>query len=213
MKVFAVADIHAKKNKLHHIQHVVQQNKPDVLIVAGDIVNYIHPAPVMEQLSQLALPVFYIRGNSDPAKLDKIASTYPNLTSLHANPTRLEGISAIGISGTVPLPFHSKIKLKESKILAKIAPLVTKESCLVCHPPPRGAGDRVFGRFHVGSKGLALLVKRRQPRLVLCGHVHEDPAITSIGNTPIVNCSIGKTGRGALVEFDQNGTISTIALL
>jgi Icc-related predicted phosphoesterase len=106
---------------------------------------------------------------------------------------------------------HGKPAKIESirKVLIELKPdaLVDDTSVLVVHSPPRGVLDHAFGRFHAGCRRLYQLVVQCQPRLVLCGHIHEIPGIASIGQTTVVNCNIARTGRGAMVDFDPEGSL------
>jgi Icc-related predicted phosphoesterase len=44
-------------------------------------------------------------------------------------------------------------------------------------------------------------------RLYAVADIHEIPGIASIGQTTLVNCSIARTGRGAMVDFDPEGSL------
>lgn len=44
---------------------------------------------------------------------------------------------------------------------------------LVSHGPPTGYGDRVSHAGHVGCDALLTAIKYKQPRNVVCGHIHE----------------------------------------
>ena len=112
----------------------------------------------------------------------------------------------MGVSGTIPVPFGSRIRLREKGIFDILTALINKDSVLVVHSPPRGVLDMVFGRFHAGCRRLHHLVLNRQPRLVLCGHIHECPGVASIGQTTVVNCCVSRTARGAMVDFDSDGS-------
>jgi len=80
-----------------------------------------------------------------------------------------------------------------------------EEHCvIVVHPPPYGVLDRVFGRFHAGSRGLYSMILQHQPILCICGHIHEDVGSNFIGETLVVNCSIGKIGAGSLIRLNRN---------
>ena len=57
--------------------------------------------------------------------------------------------------------------------------------------------------MHSGSEELRRVVDTYHPRLVLCGHIHEDPGITKTDSTLIVNCSMGKRGSGALITMEK----------
>lgn len=213
MIIYAVADIHGKLKRLDQMENTVTQYKPDLLIIAGDIITYFRPGPVIRRLSQFGLPVYYIRGNSDPARLDSIAANFGNLHNLHMNKSRIGKFTVMGISGTFPLPFHSKLRLREKKILEEMRKMITPNTCLVVHPPPFKAKDKVAGRFHAGSKGLAALVEKKQPHLVICGHIHEDAGEMTTGQTRILNCSVGKSGKGVLIDIDENGRAGEIRWL
>ena len=54
------------------------------------------------------------------------------------------------------------------------------------------------------------LVDKFKPRLVLSGHIHEDPGITKIGKTTVVNCSMGKRGEGSLIEINNEISVKMI---
>jgi Icc-related predicted phosphoesterase len=86
--------------------------------------------------------------------------------------------------------------------LNRAAALLDRESILVVHPPPRGVLDTAFGRFHVGSSGLRRFVERYQPRVVICGHVHECAGSAVIAETMVVNCSMGPGNTGVLIEYN-----------
>ncbi len=201
MKILAVADVHGKRDRLQLIEKQIQTHQPDGLIIAGDVINYFRGARFFKELSQLQIPVLMVRGNSDPSSVEREMVKYESLTDLHLNETRFINIPIIGISGTVPLPFHSKVRFFESSILDRLKSKLTSESILVAHPPPKGSLDKVLGKFHAGSKGLARLVEEMQPKLVICGHIHEDVGTTTMGKTTIINCSIGDRGRGVLIEL------------
>ena len=206
MRIYAVADIHGKPARMAGIHGIMSELKPDALVVAGDITGYLNPDAVINRLNQMPAPVLAIRGNSDLKKVDRLLDFYPNTSSLHLKNLKIKGINFIGVSGTIPVPFSSRIGWHEKKFLTALAAQVTDDSVLVVHSPPRGVLDTAFGRFHAGCRRLHQLVVERQPRLVLCGHIHECPGVASIGQTTVVNCNIASAGRGAVVDFDSDGT-------
>jgi uncharacterized protein len=57
---------------------------------------------------------------------------------------------------------------------------------------------------HIGSRAVLDLVTRLPPLVLACGHVHESPGIERLGDTAVVNCTMGdgKTG-GALIEVTE----------
>jgi putative phosphoesterase len=206
MRIYAVADIHGKPDKIAMVREKTEDLKPDVLVVAGDITNYFKSADVIEQFNHMPAPVLAIRGNTDLKKVDHLLDDYPNTSSLHLKEQIINGLKFVGVSGTIPVPFSSRIGLHEKRIINALAALVDDNSVLVVHSPPRGVLDDAFGKFHAGCRRLYHIVVQRQPRLVLCGHIHEHPGIASIGQTTVVNCSVARTGRGAVVDFKSDGS-------
>ena len=59
--------------------------------------------------------------------------------------------------------------------------------------------------FHTDYRGLKKIILSYQPRLVICGHIHERPGTAFIGDTRIVNCSMGRSGAGAIIDVDGDG--------
>jgi Icc-related predicted phosphoesterase len=203
MRIYAVADIHGRRERVEMIRRNVFKFKPDVLVVAGDIITFFGAGPVFDKLNDMSVPVLAIRGNSDPSGMERLMEKYPNISSLHLRQITVNGVSFAGASGTLPIPFRSRICLFEEQIIDKLEPLAENASVLVIHPPPYGTLDEVGGKFHAGSKGLNDFILRRQPELLICGHIHERPGAAFVGKTTVVNCSIGRTGQGAMIELDK----------
>jgi len=70
---------------------------------------------------------------------------------------------------------------------------------LLTHIPPYGVLDRVdsasihpswVGR-HAGSKTILEYIRRRQPRYVFCGHIHESEGFEKVGRTEVYNLGMG----------------------
>ncbi|MBW2409205.1 MAG: hypothetical protein JRF72_05365 [Deltaproteobacteria bacterium] len=83
--------------------------------------------------------------------------------------------------------------------------MVDQKSVVVAHPPPRGILDKAFNRFHAGSRGLYRFICNYQPRLLLCGHIHENAGTATIDKTIVVNCNIARKNGGAIVEIARSG--------
>ncbi|MCJ8501065.1 metallophosphoesterase family protein [Desulfatitalea alkaliphila] len=208
MRLLAVADLHAKPERLIRLAEAVARHRPDLLVVAGDICNFLRPRPVYARLDALGLPVLTVRGNTDRAWHDRILKDYHRIQSLHKRTVTFQGCPFVGISGTLPLPFRTRLGLFEDKWITSVAPLITPHTILVTHPPPFGTHDRVLGRHSAGSRGVARLIRQTRPRLLLCGHIHEDPGTTRIGSTLVVNCNVAG-GTGAVIDMDPQGISAT----
>ena len=202
MKIYAVADIHARSHRLENIRAGIAELQPDCVIIAGDMISYFRPGPVFSVLDALAVPVFAVRGNSDPSYLEKHLKRLSNVASLHARKIVFKAIPLVGISGAIPVPFRSRIRFLEKGLFARIKPLVDQDTVLVVHPPPYGVRDRVGRKVSAGSKGVRTLVEETRPAVVICGHIHEDAGIDRLGATLVVNCCMTGKNRGALITLE-----------
>ena len=201
MKIYAVADIHAKPHRLDLISANVARLCPDLLIVAGDLTNYLAARSVVRHLASLPVPVFAVRGNTDRRLVGRHIAGRDGIFSGYMPPTERRPFAVLGLDGTVPVPFRSRIALKETKRLKLAAPLVDERTLLVVHTPPWGVLDEVMGRFHAGSKNLGRFIRNKAPFLVVCGHIHERQGYRRLGSSHVVNCTMGRGGQGAVVHL------------
>ncbi len=207
-RLYAVADIHADHKAFETIGAVIRENKPDALIVAGDMAGR---APwgkksVIGRLAALPIPVFAVRGNSDSKDMERIINR-SSIKSLHLSSIKFGKANLVGVSGTLALPFASRIALRQKELFSALENMVGPDTILVAHPPPRGCRDGVLGRFKAGCSALAKLVEKRKPLLVLCGHIHENTGTAFMGKTLVVNCALGRGCKGALVDVDPGLTV------
>ena len=78
-------------------------------------------------------------------------------------------------------------------------------SIIVAHTPPFGAGDILYSGIHCGSKSVRNWIEEVQPKIWLCGHIHEDNSVSDIDNTLVFNCACYHTDnklRGWLIDTD-----------
>jgi len=207
MRIYAVADIHGHSDKIALVRNNTLQLNPDVLVVAGDITNYIGSAEILAQLNAIPVPVLAVRGNTDLSKVEKMLEYFPNISPLHLRQVTIGSTPFVGVSGCIPIPFSSRICLNEMQVIEKLKPLIKSNSVLVAHPPPWGTLDEVFGRFHAGCRSMTKVIKMCRPMLMICGHIHERPGSVFIGETLVVNCALGKNHAGAMIELDNGNNL------
>jgi Icc-related predicted phosphoesterase len=193
MKILAVADFHGSQYRLNIVLENIKKYSPELVIVCGDITQFGPGEVATNFLNQIPVEAFAIPGNIDTPD---VAEAIDKSKAKNIDGKKLEKneINFIGVGGTHPS--QSKISLIEK--------LVNEESVIISHVPPHGIQDRVFIGMHAGSKELRELVDKHKPRLVICGHIHEDPGYTKTNNTIVVNCSMGKRGEGTLIEINKN---------
>ncbi len=207
MRIYAVADIHGRSDKIALIRGNILQLDPDVLVVAGDITNYIGSAGILAQLNDIPVPVLAVRGNTDLSRIENLFEDFPNIYPLHLKQVTIGSTPFVGLSGCIPIPFSSRICLNQVQVIEKLRPLIKSNSVLVAHPPPWGTLDEVFGRFHAGCRSLTKVIKICRPMLMLCGHIHERPGSVFIGKTLVVNCALGRNHAGAMIELDKDNNL------
>ena len=201
MKLLAVADIHGSQYRLNLVLKNIERFSPDLVIVCGDITQF-GPGEIAKNfLDQIPIETLALKGNIDTADVDK-GIDESKATKIEMKRVVKKGIPFIGINGMDPNQLKD---IKEKKLL-------DKSSVLVSHEPPFGFQDKIFLGKHGGIKELRELVDNYKPRLVLCGHIHENPGFTNIGKTTIVNCSMGKRGEGALIEINEDVSVEMINL-
>lgn len=205
VRLYAVADLHGRVTRLDLVAATAARLQPDAILVAGDVTRWLDPDPVVARLARLPAPVLVIRGNTDAPVVGRLLDHHAATTHLHLRAARIAGVRIVGVSGTLPLPFATRVGWREADILARLEPLVGTDTVLVAHPPPRGTLDEAFDSLHAGSAGLRDLVLRREPAVLVCGHIHERRGVAMLGRTLVVNCSVGSGGAGALVEIDAAG--------
>lgn len=207
MRIYAVADIHGRSDKIALIRDSTLQLNPDVLVVAGDITNYTDSAGILAQLNDIPVPVLAVRGNTDLSRVENLFEYFSNISPLHLKQVTIGSTPFVGVSGCIPIPFSSRICFNEMQVIEKLKSLVKSNSVLVAHPPPWGTLDEVFGRFHAGCRSLAKVIKMCRPTLMICGHIHESPGSAFIGKTLVVNCALGKNHAGAMIDIDNENNL------
>jgi len=201
IRIYAAADIHGRPSRLARVAARIRRDRPDVLVLAGDLIHYRHPEAVIEFLRTQSLPVLVVRGNTDPVR--HMAGIYrlPPVHDMNGTAAVFRGCRFVGIGGTFLLPFRSKVAFQERPVMSRMASLMTPGDVLIMHPPPYGCRDRVLKRFHSGSRSLTALIEAARPAVAICGHIHEQAGTGRIGDTTVVNCTMGGGGDGAIIDI------------
>jgi len=206
MLIYAVADIHGREKRISSIHDIISSNKPDVLVLAGDVNSLFNSSNIMSHFSGTHFPVLVVRGNTDSKRIANISPVSSNISFLHFSEIVINEFSFTGVSGTIPVPFSSRIQFREKQTTKMLEPLVRKDTILIAHPPPFGTLDKVLGKFHAGCRSMNEIILKCRPQLFICGHIHERPGSAFLEETLVVNCSIGMKGKGALIKLNKDRT-------
>jgi Icc-related predicted phosphoesterase len=202
MHIYAVADIHGSQFRLNIALDQIGKNDPDLVVICGDITQF-GPADVATNfLNQISVDTLAVHGNCDPdTTLEAIDRS--KAENIHLKKVNRKGIDFIGIGGVLD-QFDAQRFLTMNAGRKPLRDILTSACVLVSHVPPFKTMDRVFIGHHAGSKDLRSIIDTFQPRLVLCGHIHENPGMIKVGESVVVNCSMGKRTAGALIDIDSS---------
>jgi len=180
----------------------------------------------LKGLERLDVPVFIVHGNADQSfaapwssrpklmPIELVIKNFRNVRQLDYSKTRFDDymIAGMGCKFTAKMPGRALVPIvmaERKKERAELKRLLTepRRTILLTHEPPQGTLDiikeRTSHRYrkHVGDDILAAAIKKYQPLLGICGHIHECRGKTKIGRTLIVNTGYGHDGEAAIVEI------------
>ncbi len=199
MRILATADFHSSQYRLNLVMRHIEVEKPDLVVVCGDLTQFGPGSVATNLLNQLPVETLAVHGNIDSSDVPQAIDT-SKATNIHLKRVVCHGIPFIGVGGDLPSPLDS-LEISDGATKKSLRTVLTQESVLVTHVPPYKLQDRIFIGTHGGSKALRALIDTNKPRLVLCGHIHEDPGVTVSGKTTVVNCSMGKRTEGTIVDI------------
>ncbi|UCD14177.1 MAG: metallophosphoesterase family protein [Thermoplasmatales archaeon] len=201
MRILAAADIHGSQYRLNIILKNIEKYSPDLVIICGDITQFGPGETAKNFLGQIEADAVAISGNIDTPDVDQ-AITESKADNIDLKKVVKNSLSFVGIGGNISSQL-SKIVIQNKDSEKPLEESIDEKTVLVSHVPPFKTQDRVFFGHHSGSRELRKLVDKCKPRLVLCGHIHEDPGVTKLDGSIVVNCSIGKRTEGALIEIND----------
>jgi Icc-related predicted phosphoesterase len=193
-KILAFSDLHRDLGVARDLAE--RSAEVDVVIGAGDFAS-VHEGltEAIEALSAIETPTVVIPGNNETEDALRAACDgWEAATVLHGDGAEIDGLSFFGLGAGVPVtPWDWSFDLDEEEAAAKLAGCPTG-AVLVVHSPPLGHCDASSAGEHLGSTAVLETIEQKQPRLAVCGHIHESwGAESTVGSTPVFN--LGPEGR------------------
>ncbi len=168
---------------------------------------------IIDKLCSYNLPFVTLRGNvyTNTKKNNKVTHKiflpHKNLYHKKTGKLKINGVNFIffdmiyekhsfrNLSGFKQKDFISNNEREKrlNKLLNE-----SENPIVLSHAPPYGFVDKVYSGEHVGSKVLLKAIKKHQPKLVLCGHIHEAKGKAKIGKTQVIN--LGCCGDYEIIE-------------
>lgn len=215
MKIVSITDIHGNTEAVDHLQKPLKD--ADLVLITGDITHlggYDKAKNIIEYIKKYNANIMAVAGNCDKQGVDTYL-TEQNI-NLHKNVKVINGISFVGIEGSLPCPGKTPKEYSEdtfAKYLQALSDKLpeNKPSVLVSHQPPHNTfNDKLASGMHVGSRSIRQFIEDQQPLLCFCGHIHEAVHIDSIGNTLIVNPGQLKFEKYAFAQITDSKAIVDI---
>lgn len=214
MKILAFTDFHGNVDAFQKARLAVLKEKPDLVLVAGDLVNHdIQRAKeLLAVLAEGGGPVYFVPGNMDNKALKDWTGS-ANVRGLHGRCYYVADLALVGLGGSPQGAFSTPFEFSEQQA-AKLLETAMKNYhggrlILVSHCPPRDTKiDRTTEGDHIGSATVRRFVESNQPVLVLSGHVHEAQGYDTIGSTMVVNTGPAKNGNYVIIKLDQKADLS-----
>lgn len=189
MKLVALTDIHGNRGMAKRLAEHLKKEKPDALIIAGDVTNFSGAEvarKVLEPLLETCVPILAVHGNCDGRDMPELLEELG--IGIHNKRRELNGIGFVGIGGSNITPFNTVWELTEDEIREILERNYRPGDVIVSHAPPKDTkADRVHSGLHVGSSALREFIEDNQPPLVITGHIHEGRSVDRVGETVIVN--------------------------
>ncbi|MCQ2611148.1 MAG: metallophosphoesterase family protein [Treponema sp.] len=216
MKLLLLSDIHGNLENLDKLDS--EFSSSDAVIMAGDFAECFKTEtakPVLDKLVTKHDSIFAVLGNCDDPEF--IEDLENNDISCERSLVFHDGIAFAGSGGGSVFTKKTPNERTEEDLQSDFQIVENSaDSCadqngcwndliLVSHNPPKGTKcDKVAPGVHAGSQSFTDYIKKRQPVLVVTGHIHEGCAIDRIDNTTVINPGSLAEGKYAVVELEKN---------
>ena len=204
-----------KKRKLRKIQRTEQYRK--LLISSVNSMQH-----VLDELSELDVPIFFAKGNNDFAKtevrrlklnikpLEERTRLNRKFKYLKNKALKFKNFQILGIDQ--PKHFSEDKEKDKQKFSRKLESLFSKikdpnKAIVLMHYIPYGIFDipehGPRKGEHIGYKSILESLRKYQPLLYICGHMHEYQGLKYLNKTLIINTGAAQFGRFAILELDN----------
>ncbi|HET7410395.1 MAG TPA: metallophosphoesterase family protein [Paracoccaceae bacterium] len=186
MRILAFSDMHLARHCADKV--CAAAGEADLVIGAGDFaVQRNGLADAMTMLAPVLPKAVLVPGNAE--SIEELRAAAGPATVLHGDAVERDGVRLFGLGYAVPVtPFGPwSCDMAEAEAEAMLAAM-EQADILIVHSPPRGLGDRTAAGASVGSTAIRAAIERVQPKLALCGHVHDSWGVSGmIGETRVHN--------------------------
>lgn len=208
MRILAISDVHNEVKIARKLKYVIEERKPDVIVVAGDFTSFGPASAASEILDTLTCgnpdrPVFAVAGNGDNNEVRNVLERRG--VNLHNRSAKVDRVGFVGFSGPSSIQLGGLMVLNYDPVGETMKDIDKCEGrVVISHIPPANTKvDALFTGHHVGSDFLRDMIEEKQPDVVICGHIHEARGMDRIGKTIVVNPGAVCESYAAMIEMDS----------
>jgi Icc-related predicted phosphoesterase len=198
MKYLCFSDLHCDQQAARRL--VELSVDVDCLIGAGDFANQHRGiADTLDILAEIEKPAVLVPGNGETAdELRDATSGWASASVLHGEGMKIGDVEFWGVGGGIPVtPFGAWSYDFDEDQAAELLRGCPVGGVLVVHSPPIDTVDHDSSGRIRGSRSIRETVEAKQPKLVVCGHIHSDwGKQTQLGTSTILNAG----PSGILIE-------------
>lgn len=208
MRLLSFTDIHGAYDC---VEDAMRREKDfDAVVIGGDLTTRgteQEAAAALERFSHHGRPLFVVAGNMDNPSFDRLFESLG--VGINGRGLFFKDVGLFGVSGSPFTPMHTPYEIPEEEIGRRAERgfqdvRAARVTVFVPHAPPhRSTLDTIFLGKHVGSTAVREFIQKRQPHIVVCGHIHEARGIDRIGQSEIVNCGAARLGSYAIITIDK----------
>jgi len=189
MKLLLFSDVHVNKA---HCNNLLEKSKDvDVVIGAGDFGNIKSGLEkTIDWLSRISKPALLVPGNAESyQELKEACQIWGSAIVLHGSSAVISGVTFFGIGGGIPVTPFGPWSYDFTEAQAKgIMEKCTNNAVIISHSPPSGILDKSSLGKHLGSTTILEAIKKYDPPLLVCGHIHESSGkMQRHLNTDVIN--------------------------
>ena len=189
MKFLCFSDLHRDAAAAEKLVAASQQ--VDVVIGAGDFATRRQGlADTLDVLSRIEKPAVLVPGNGESVdELRRASQPWKRAHVLHGSGCQIDGVDFWGVGGGIPVtPFGDWSYDFDEEQAEAFLQGCPHGGVLVVHSPPFDTVDHDTSGQIRGSRSIRQAVEAKQPRLVVCGHIHSDwGKQVELGNSIILN--------------------------
>jgi len=170
MKILAFVDLHGNLKKLGEIKK--KAKNADIVVCAGDLSIFGAELDwLMAELNDIGKKTLILHGNHETEEeIKALCTLFENLEFIHKKTYEFQGYTFIGWGGGGFSLVDKEFERFTNKINEKIK---GKKTVLVTHAPPYNTKVDYIYKQHAGNKSIRKFIETKQPKINICGHLHE----------------------------------------